>query len=400
MIYTNEQQHVIDEAVKWYRYSSEQVFQFDGFAGTGKSVVLNAIVDRLGINRKNVAPMAYIGQAAIVMRLKGFKNAKTIHSWLYNPVDTVKVDKNGSVVINNYFNRPELTLGFEPKPFENIELVIVDEGGTVPDGELKYELESRGVKILVAGDLGQLPPITGKPAYLHSGKIHHLTTPMRQNQNSGIYYLANRARMGLPIQKGFYGDALVIDEDELTDQMIMNSDIVITGKNATRDKINKRVRHDIMGINTDLPMTGEKLICRKNNWNVALDGINLANGLIGRVVNSPGVEGFDGKNFTLDFKPDLLNNYFKGIPCDYQYFIAPYNQKQMLKNNKYNRGEKFEFANAITCHLSQGGQFYSGIYIEESLDRNIQNNLNYTGITRFTNGLIYIKRKKKFFFSR
>lgn len=400
MIYTSEQQHVIEEAVNWYRYSSEQVFQFDGFAGTGKSVVLNAIVDRLRINRQNIAPMAYIGQAAIVMRLKGFKNAKTIHSWLYNPVDAIKLDKNGSVVMNKYFNRPETTLGFEPKPFENIDLVIVDEGGTVPDGQLKYELESRGVKILVAGDLGQLPPITGKPAYLHSGKIHHLTIPMRQNENSGIYYLSNRARNGLPIQKGFYGDALVIDEDELNDLMIMNSDIVITGRNATRDRINKRVRHDIMKINTDLPMQGEKLICRKNNWNVALDGINLANGLIGRTVNHPGVEGFDGKNFTLDFKPDLLNNYFKGIPCDYNYFIAPYHEKQMLKNNKYSKGEKFEFANAITCHLSQGGQFHSGIYIEESLDKNIQNNLNYTGITRFTNGLIYVKRKKKFFFSR
>lgn len=65
---TDEQQYIVNEAVKFYKYSSEQVFQFAGYAGTGKSVVLNAILERLDIPLHRVAPMSYIGQASVVMR--------------------------------------------------------------------------------------------------------------------------------------------------------------------------------------------------------------------------------------------------------------------------------------------------------------------------------------------
>lgn len=396
-IYTDEQQYVIDEAYKWYNYRpSEQLFQFDGLAGTGKSVVLNAIVERLGLQPFEIAPMSYIGQAAIVMRMKGLMNAKTIHSWLLRPVQDYKLDKNYNIVMNNYLNRPETSLLFESKPLEGIKLIIIDEAGTTPDS-LKYEIESRGIKILACGDLGQLPPIYGKPAYLVEGKVHHLTQPMRQSLNSGIYYLAMRARYGLPIHEGFYGDALVINEDDLTDKMILQSDIIICGRNSTRDYFNKRIRNDILKIQSDLPVFGDRMVCRKNNWNIEVDGINLANGLIGTVINNPGVESFDGKNYKIDFRPNLLNSYFQGVSCDYNYLIAPYEKKKFLKNNKYNYGEKFEFAYAITCHLSQGGQFNNGIYLEEFLNKDIQNNMNYTGITRFKKSMIYVKKKRKYF---
>ena len=46
---------------------------------------MNAIINRLGLNMYDIAPMSYIGSAAIIMRLKGLINAKTIHSWLFEP---------------------------------------------------------------------------------------------------------------------------------------------------------------------------------------------------------------------------------------------------------------------------------------------------------------------------
>ena len=218
---------------------------------------------------------------------------------------------------------------------------------------------------------------------------------MRQAEGSALLYLAERARKGLPIHEGFYGDVLVINEDDLTDQMIANSDIVISAKNATRDYINNRVRRDILGIKTDLPAYGERMVCRKNNWNIELDGINLTNGLIGTVMNHPGVGGFDGKTYKIDFKPTLLDSYYPSLSCDYEYLIANHKQKQMLKNNRYNVGEKLEFAYCITCHMSQGAQFNNGIYLEEFMGKDIQNNLNYVGITRFSNSMIYVKKKRK-----
>lgn len=368
-----------------------------GSAGTGKSVVLNAILEALDIPLHRVCAMAYTGAAAIIMRLKGLYNAKTIHSALFNPVERYKLDSNGNIIMNTYFNRPEFELAFESKPLDNVDLILIDEAGMVP-ASLKREIESRGKKIIAAGDLSQLPPIFGESAYLNSGKVLELTQIMRQNEDSAILYLADRARRGLPINTGYYGDCLVIDEDDLTDQMLMSSDIILCGRNKTREKFNNKLRHDIYGINSQLPIYGEKLICRKNNWKVSVDGINLANGLIGNVVNNPSVEGFNGNSFTLSFLPNMLNTPFIGLDCDYDYLIAPPDKKDMIKNNKYNKSEKFEYAYAISTHLSQGNQFRQGIYYEEYLNKDIQNNLNYTAITRFQKSMIYVKKRKKVFF--
>ena len=103
---TDKQQFIVDQAVKWYKNSSEQVFQFAGNPGTGKSVVMDAIIDAIGIDRKRVAPMAYVGAAAINMRLKGLENAKTVHSWIYETVEVPVRDAHGKIVMNKYFNRP------------------------------------------------------------------------------------------------------------------------------------------------------------------------------------------------------------------------------------------------------------------------------------------------------
>ena len=97
---TDEQEFIINEAVNWYLNSSSNLFQFTGPAGTGKSVVLNSIVARLGLTIDEIAPMSYIGASAIVMRRKGLYNARTIHSWLYNPIEKAKTDINGNVDID------------------------------------------------------------------------------------------------------------------------------------------------------------------------------------------------------------------------------------------------------------------------------------------------------------
>lgn len=396
IILNKQQEFIASEAVKWYRYSSEQLFQFAGLAGTGKSVVLFEILRRLGIPLERVAPMSYIGQAAIIMRLKGLMNAKTIHSWLFNPVESYLLDNNGNIVMDTYLNKPKFKLVFEPKELDDIDIILVDEAGSVPL-ELRHEIMSRGKKVIATGDLGQLPPVHGNPGFLYTGKVHYMEEIMRQKENSGLLYLADRARKGLPIHTGYYGDAIVIDEHDLNNYMVSKSDIIICSKNVTREVFNKRVRHEILNINTDLPFINERLVCRKNNWNIEVDGINLANGLIGSVVNCPDVSGFDGKTYKIDFKPSMINSYFSDLSCDYKYLIAPHAQKQYLKNDKYSMGEKFEFAYSITTHMSQGAQFRKGIYFEEYLNKEIQNNLNYTGITRFESSMIYVKKARKYY---
>lgn len=394
-----DQQSIIDKAVEWYNNSSEQVFQFSGGPGTGKSFTLNKIIQALGIPYYNVMAMSYIGAAAIVMRLKGFTNAKTMHSWLFDPVEEIIRDENGSPVLDPLYNVPKVRRSFVEKQTidENIQLIIIDEAGSMP---MKYKntIEKHGIKIIATGDIDQLPPVQDTPAYLYTGKVYRINQIMRQAENSSIVYLSRRALQGLPIHTGFYGDTLVITEDQLTDQMILGSDVILCGKNYTRDFWNKKIRRELLRINSPTPICGEKVVCAKNNWNIEVSGISLANGLPGRVVNNPDPSGFDSSTntFTMDFIPDMLNEAFKALKVNYDYIVSDYERRNSLKADRFCFGEKFEFGYALTTHKAQGSQWANGIYFEEYLQPSINNNLHYTAISRFSNSMIYVKKKSKY----
>ena len=195
MIILNEQQeYIVEQGVRFFKYSSEQVFQYAGLPGTGKSVVMMAIAQRLVnenlITWNQILPMAYTGQAAIVMRTKGFPNARSIHSSIYTPEYTV-MTQDGKPVMDTKYNVPKMHLTMVPKDLRGIKLMLIDEGWMVPR-HMKRDIEKYGIKIIVGGDPGQLPPIADSPAYLVDGKIYYLNQIMRQKENSGIVYLANR----------------------------------------------------------------------------------------------------------------------------------------------------------------------------------------------------------------
>ena len=402
MQWNKKQEEIINKAVYHVLHGNEQVYEYSGYPGTGKTAVLMEIIKRIGIPLHRIAPMAFIGQAAIVMRTRGLYNAKTCHSWCFEFVEQIMVDANGNPIIDSTFNKPKVELVFRPKTkedFKDIDYFIIDEAYTVPI-EMKAIIEGFGKKIIACGDWGQLPPVKSKPAYLTDREnTDCLEEIMRQDANGGIAYVSKLVRQGIPLSPGYYGNALVIEHRDLTMDMIKNSQIIICGKNKTREKYIDIVRHDILHRNSILPTYGEKLICRKNNWQLTVDGISLANGLIGSVVCPPDVSKFDYKTFQIDFCTDLLNIRFEDIPCDYNYFTADYERRQFLKNDKYNTSNKMEYAYAITTHLSQGAQYSNGIYIQEYFPEDIQNNLNHVGASRFVNFLIYVipDRPKRFF---
>jgi hypothetical protein len=400
IVFTEDQERIIQEAVDWYHNSSEQTFQFAGEAGTGKSVVLNEIVRRLRMSPEEVMPMAFTGQAAIVMRLKGFKFARSIHSSLYR-FDYIAQDFMDAYNVDQMYNRPRKEKIFRPKSPDEIpsyvKLFVIDEGYMVPKN-MRSVIDSFGKKVLVAGDDGQLPPVSGEPAYFVDGNVRRLTQLMRQAETNPIIYIAHRARLGLPIHCGRYGDnVLVIEDRDLTDQIISIPQAIVCGTNATRDMFNKYIRERIRGIHSDLPVYGERMICRDNNWQIERDYISLANGLVGTVVNSPGIGGFNGRNFKMDFLPDLSNSVFDNLDVDYKYYKAPYEERKDLKFDKYTTGEKFEFAYALTSYLCQGSEYHTTMYIEEFLRSNIQNQLNYSSVTRAKQNLIYVKKSKRFY---
>lgn len=397
-IRTPEQEYILNEAINWYRNSSEQVFQFAGNPGTGKSVLMNDIISALNIPMENIAPMAYIGSAAINMRLKGLTNAKTIHSTIYETVEEIVKDVNGNVIMNKYFNRPEIRYKRIKKELPFIDLFVIDEAGTVPMN-MRNHILSYGKKVLVAGDLDQLPPVADQPAFLTDGKIYRLTQIMRQAEDSAIVYLCQRAKAGLPIHVGLYGNEVMVIEEKdflkLADYVLPNAGVVLCGKNDTRTKWTDYIRYNIFKKKSNMPDMGEKLICRINDWNLEEGGINLTNGLTGVVLNQPDVSTFDGKCFRIDFLPDLTSVPFLNIPVDYKYFTASVEERKAMKNYNYCTGEAMEFGYCQTVNTAQGSQWNNGIYFEEYLPSS-NNARNYTALSRFRKKCIYVKKNRKY----
>ena len=401
IILNNGQQIIYNAAIDWFYNSSSRLFQIASEAGCGKSVLIGEIVKGLGLRSDQILPMAYTGQAAMVMRLHGLKNACTCHSGLFYPVQVKAIDEKGNYIIDTRYNIVKYKWEFIPKDFtnSNIKLIILDEAWMIPKKFRKF-IDDTNIKVIATGDPGQLPPIADEPGYFIDGNIYYLTEIMRQEKDSALVYIAHKARYGYPIDYGLYGnDVLVIFDDELDNNILSKADVILCGKNNTRDFLNKKIREDILHYYNDTPNYGERVICRKNNWGIMIDGIPLVNGLTGNVISQPNVGKYDGKTIKIDFLPDLSYNVFIDLAINKNYINAKNkNDRENIRNDPYLKGELFEYAYSSTVHLAQGSEYNYGIYFEEYLGNPgwYQNALNYTAITRFKNKLIYVKHKPKY----
>lgn len=402
IILNTQQEKIKDAAVHWFLHESSQVFEISGLAGTGKSVLIFEILRELGLKENEVAAMSYTGQAAIVMRTKGFPCAKSIHSTLYEVIETVETAGDDEILLKAFGGAKRVKKEFRLRPMVNpsIRLFFIDEAYMVPQHMVR-DILSFGIKVIAAGDSHQLPPIGGDPGFLTGYGVHQLTQLMRQSESDPIVYLSQRAIQGLPIHTGMYGNnVMVINDYEFVPQMVGFADCILSGTNRTRELMNQYVR-SLAGFRGNLPKRGERLICRKNNWDTDIDGIALANGLSGVIANNPDLTGFnkDG-TFTIDFVPDLANIMFENVHVNYEYFMSSFEKKNEIKSSammKYMMGELFDYSYALTVHLSQGAEYNNILYIEEYMRQQIQNQLNYTAITRAKNSLIYIKKTNKYF---
>ena len=156
------------------------------------------------------------------------------------------------------------------------------------------------------------------------------------------------------------------------------------------------MRYEILGKRGKMPDCGEKLICRINDWRLESGGINLTNGLTGRVMNQPDVSTFDGKCFKIDFMPDLNPIPFLDVPVDYEFFTTSVDKRKDMKSFNYCHGEAFEYGYVETVHVAQGSQWKTGVYFEEYLPSN-NNQLHYTALSRFSNKCIYVKKNRKYY---
>lgn len=384
------QMEFVKGASKWFRQGYQQRLELTGGAGTGKSTCINAAIAEIGLEPDEVLFTAPTGKAAQVLTRKGCPT-KTIHSAIYRYTMETILDEDGKPIIKNGRSVKKPTFVLKEQLPERVKLIVVDEGSMVQQN-IGKDLESFGIPILVTGDLQQLPPVSSCEYFLKNPD-YRLTEIMRQNEGNPIIHLATLATQGKPIPFGKYGPkCFVIPRELVNDKMMVDSDVNLCGRNATRGQLNSHIREKIQGITKPMLTRGEKIICRKNNWEECIDDdIYLINGLSGFVENVY-MEDYNGTKFTIDFRPDFTDAVFKRISVDYKHLFSPCG----TQISSFSPNNVFEFGNAITVHLSQGSQYDNVFFYSERMGtRDFYNRLMYTGITRAAQGLILVKEDER-----
>ncbi|PPC98073.1 MAG: ATP-binding protein, partial [Methylocystis sp.] len=211
-IWTPEQDQALTAVARWLETpGARQVFRLFGYAGTGKSTLARHLAEHV---EGDVAFAAFTGKAALVMRSKGCKDARTIHSLIYRATDTETEEP--SFVLN------------DDSAAARAKLIVVDECSMV-DEELGRDLLSFGKKVLVLGDPAQLPPVKGGGFFTDAEPDVMLKEVHRQAADNPIIRLSMAIRAGESVERGVFGDTRVISRDALDPALVTGADQVLVG---------------------------------------------------------------------------------------------------------------------------------------------------------------------------
>ena len=386
----------------WFLHSTKQIFVLAGFAGTGKSTLLqHTVCNTLKlVPDESAAFVTPTGKAATVLIRKGVP-ASTLHRLIYQSITEEKeIELNGKKV-----KIEKLSFKRRESIDKSIRLIILDEASMVSDPVLR-DLTEFGVKLLLCGDNAQLPPVEGVNTYLRTPD-YTLREIVRQQLGNPVIRLSELAREGKYIPYGRYGEsALVLSKrifgGERRKNYLLKADQIICGINKTRKMINDEIRA-LRGLGA-LPQSGDKLICTLNNWEQFIDGeykFNLVNGIIGTAYD-PFYDGSSGIGF-MQFKPDFLDDFCpEALPFDLGIFLdGRYRYKHGDYFEKFNEeGEatgaftlnRFEFGYCISCHKAQGSEFDNVVVFDESYAfKEDKNRWLYTAVTRAKKKLVILR---------
>ncbi len=356
-VFTPHQDAALSAASNWLKGARgrSSIFRLFGYAGTGKTTLVKHIAE--GVDGK-VLFAAFTGKAACVMRSKGCYSASTIHSLIY------KARESGE-------ETPSFEL-WNDAPASKAKLIIIDECSMV-DAELARDLMSFGVPLLVLGDPAQLPPIHGGGFFTDDAKPDAMLTEVhRQAQDDPIVRLSMEIRAGNPLTQGQYGETQVVRRDALDPKRVLDADQVLVGRNVTRRAYNARLR-ERRGFTDALPMTGDKLVCLRNNRRKG-----LFNGGLWMVKESPKARR---QIIRMRLKPDEdLGERLIKVSVRPECFTGTIEEFDWPQRKAY---DEFDFGYVLTVHKAQGSQWDDVVLFDESAAfPDNRDRWLYTGVTR------------------
>jgi exodeoxyribonuclease-5 len=184
MKFSPQQDEALKAVSRWLKDGRTPVFRLFGYAGTGKTTLARYFAEHVD---GEVLFAAFTGKAAQVLRARGAKNARTIHSLIYRPKgeEEVSDEETGKTTVSPLFSLNRQS------PLAQAALIIIDECSMV-DEALGRDLMSFGTPILVLGDPGQLPPISGGGFFTEHEPDILLTEIHRQARDNPIIDLPCR----------------------------------------------------------------------------------------------------------------------------------------------------------------------------------------------------------------
>ncbi len=408
-----------------------------GYAGTGKTTLISAVIAYLKDLEVGHVILAPTGRAAKVVSTYSGTQAFTIHKTIYQR----KAGREGTYAL-------ELKQNLFQKA-----IFIVDEASMIQAEEdnhgysvtgslltdlFQFVFSGKGCKLLLVGDTAQLPPVgSEKSLALDKGWLqlmHNLTVAeveltevMRQESESGILKNATTLRKVIDLKTdGFrfdlgFPDIRSINAMELQEELEWCFDnyggenvMLITRSNKRANEFNKQIRARILTYDEELS-AGDYLMIVKNNyfWLSGEQSTNfIANGDIAQIKRIRNYEEEYGLRFAnvrlrlVDFDLELETKicldsiYSEGpaLPAEMgnqlfeelkiAYSEEPSRKKMFdkIKNDEHYNALQVKFAYAVTCHKAQGGQWPAvfidqGYLTEDMVDTEYYRWL-YTAVTR------------------
>ncbi|VVT25908.1 ATP-dependent RecD-like DNA helicase [Rhizobium sp. EC-SD404] len=375
MEFAPQQDEALKAVARWLKEGRSPIFRLFGYAGTGKTTLARHFAEHVD---GDVQFAAFTGKAAQVLRSRGASNAKTIHSLIYRPrgEEQVENEETGKTSISPMFSINRQS------PIAKCTLIVVDECSMV-DEALGKDLMSFGVPILVLGDPGQLPPITGGGFFTDHEPDFLLTDIHRQARDNPIIELAMHVREGRELMHGDWGTAKIISKSEVTTDLVLDADQVLLGVNRTRRRYNQRLR-ELKGFTAAHPQSGDKLVCLRND-----QAKGLLNGSLWAVMTSSKETTKPGINLLIKPEDDDMDRGSAKIRLLKAAFEDPDAEIPWSTKKRF---DDFDYGYALTVHKAQGSQWNNVVLFDESFAfRETRERWLYTAITRAAERLTIVR---------
>ena len=433
-------------------YSS--IFILNGYAGTGKTTLIAALVQVLRAMNIPCVLLAPTGRAAKVLAQYSGTEAHTIHKRIYRQRTNADYESKYSLDINR----------------EKGCVFIVDEtsmlSDSTPDGQIfgsgslledliTYVRSGRQCRLILVGDDAQLPPVGADrspaldaTAMRSYGEVVYssMTDVVRQDAASGI--LRNATALRQMLERGEvevphidlnYPDIESIGGGEFLECLEdayarygRDETIVITRSNKRANRFNEGIRRYILSAEEQIE-SGDRLMVVKNNYyyteRMEKSPMSfIANGDIALLKRIRRFEDFYGFHFAdaiLSFgdygdteieckilldtlsseSPSLTREQsrqlFDEVEKDYMDTASRLKRFRQIRENPHYNALQVKFAYAVTCHKAQGGQWRAVfvdrcLFGDEPMTRDMLRWL-YTAVTRATEKLYLVNFDERFF---